>query len=238
MRSQDPKLNSQKRCFDHDKEKEEFRNEKRESAKKRADEDKRKKNEEEDTKKAQTLRKIEELEVKIKEREEKIAKLEMDGAKEQMKRRKELEDQAKEESAKKKAQEEAEKKQIFEKNKQLETDVARLKEQLKKKDEEGKGRASDVTRQSKPQEERTEWEQYLYDQNVTLLVKIKELENRLSDQQMRQGFDQNANFRHMTGGAGGPRPSESGYGSANYPVLTLEIQRNIKKLNMELADAK
>jgi hypothetical protein len=55
MRSQDAKLNSQKRCFDHDKETEELRNEKSES-KMRADEDKRKKKEQENAEKLKLSR--------------------------------------------------------------------------------------------------------------------------------------------------------------------------------------
>jgi len=62
---------------------------------------------------------------------------------------------AKEDRGKKKAQEDAGKKQIFEKITQLESDVARLKARLKRKGQ-GKGRAFNVTSQSKSQEVMTE----------------------------------------------------------------------------------
>jgi hypothetical protein len=55
---------------------------------------------------------------------------------------------------------------------------------------------------------------------------------------MRPDFDQNPNFRYMTGSADGPRPSESGHGSADVPVIANEIPRNISRLNADLADPK
>lgn len=90
----------------------------------------------------------------------------------------------------------------------MEKDVAQLKELLIKKDKEGKRRASVATRQSKSQEGRAAWEKQLRQEDFKLLIQNKELEDKLN----------NLNFRYMTGGAGWPRPSESGYGSVDVPV--------------------
>jgi len=40
---------------------------------------------------------------------------------------------------------------------------------------------------------------------IQLLVRIKKWEDRLNDQQMLLGVDQNAKVRHITGGAGDPQ---------------------------------